>query len=374
MPRRRALTHRRHPRRLVRGCRTAAALARRRLLPVGRARERVHAAADAGRPGRPAVEAWIERWPTPAALAAEPPAEAVRAWDRLGYPRGRCGSTAAPSRSSSGTAARCRPTSTRCSRCRVSARTPRARSPRSPSDSGIRSSTPTRAGSSPAPCSATASPGPPSTARDLAAMAAAAARRRRAARRFNAGAMELGATVCTARAPALRRVPDRRRLRMARRRLPRLHGARKAVQARFEGSDRQVRGLVMRELRAAHRPVTRAELEPVWADAARSTGRSRPRRRRTRRPRRRGLSTARGMKSLTSASARPANDRARGQLVRADAPDGGPGHPLASFRAQALRRSRSRSRSAASTSRRSSPRVSRAAHTAMSVIVQATST
>lgn len=30
---------------------------------------------------------WLGRWPTPAALAAEPAAEAVRAWGRLGYPR-----------------------------------------------------------------------------------------------------------------------------------------------------------------------------------------------------------------------------------------------------------------------------------------------
>ncbi len=30
---------------------------------------------------------WLERWPTPAALAAEPSGEAVRAWGRLGYPR-----------------------------------------------------------------------------------------------------------------------------------------------------------------------------------------------------------------------------------------------------------------------------------------------
>src|SRR5690349_18660099 len=35
----------------------------------------------------PAWEAWLERWPTPAHLAADPPAEAVRAWGRLGYPR-----------------------------------------------------------------------------------------------------------------------------------------------------------------------------------------------------------------------------------------------------------------------------------------------
>ncbi len=31
--------------------------------------------------------AWLERWPTPAALAAAPSGEAVRMWGRLGYPR-----------------------------------------------------------------------------------------------------------------------------------------------------------------------------------------------------------------------------------------------------------------------------------------------
>jgi A/G-specific adenine glycosylase len=30
---------------------------------------------------------WLERWPAPAALAGEPAGEAVRAWGRLGYPR-----------------------------------------------------------------------------------------------------------------------------------------------------------------------------------------------------------------------------------------------------------------------------------------------
>lgn len=35
----------------------------------------------------PVHAAWLERWPTPAALAAEPSGEAVRAWGRLGYPR-----------------------------------------------------------------------------------------------------------------------------------------------------------------------------------------------------------------------------------------------------------------------------------------------
>ncbi|WP_254711754.1 A/G-specific adenine glycosylase [Streptomyces sp. TRM64462] len=35
----------------------------------------------------PVYEQWLARWPRPAALAAEAPGEAVRAWGRLGYPR-----------------------------------------------------------------------------------------------------------------------------------------------------------------------------------------------------------------------------------------------------------------------------------------------
>jgi A/G-specific adenine glycosylase len=35
----------------------------------------------------PVYESWMARWPTPAALAAEAPGAAVRAWGRLGYPR-----------------------------------------------------------------------------------------------------------------------------------------------------------------------------------------------------------------------------------------------------------------------------------------------
>lgn len=34
----------------------------------------------------PVHAAWLERWPTPSALADEPAGEAVRAWGRLGYP------------------------------------------------------------------------------------------------------------------------------------------------------------------------------------------------------------------------------------------------------------------------------------------------
>ena len=35
----------------------------------------------------PVFERWLETWPTPTALAAAAPGDAVRAWGRLGYPR-----------------------------------------------------------------------------------------------------------------------------------------------------------------------------------------------------------------------------------------------------------------------------------------------
>jgi A/G-specific adenine glycosylase len=35
----------------------------------------------------PVYESWLARWPTPSALAADSPGEAVRSWGRLGYPR-----------------------------------------------------------------------------------------------------------------------------------------------------------------------------------------------------------------------------------------------------------------------------------------------
>jgi A/G-specific adenine glycosylase len=44
-------------------------------------------------------------------------------------------------------------------------------------------------------------------------------------------------------------------------------GTRKPVQKKFEGSDRQVRGLILAELRASDVPVLPSELDTLWADA-----------------------------------------------------------------------------------------------------------
>lgn len=216
----------------------------------------------------PRWEAWMRRWPTPASLAAEPAAEAVRAWDRLGYPRRalwlhraaveiveRHGGEVPRDIDELLALQGVGPYTARA----VAAFAFGARVP--VVDTNTRRVI-ARA------VDGNAEPAPPSTAKDLAAMSALLPEAQHAARVFNAAAMELGAIVCTARAPRCGDCPIRDRCTWLRAGSPAYDGPRKARQARFEGSDRQVRGLVMRELRAAHRPVTAAELSGVWADGA----------------------------------------------------------------------------------------------------------
>jgi A/G-specific adenine glycosylase len=216
----------------------------------------------------PRWEAWIRRWPTPAALAAEPPSEAVRAWDRLGYPRRalwlhraaveiveRHGGEVPADLDALLALQGVGPYTARA----VVAFAFGLRHP--VVDTNTRRVI-ARA------VAGQGEPGPPSTARDLAAMSALLPIDDVEARVFNAATMELGATVCTARTPRCDECPIAGACTWRAAGYPAYDGARKATQARFEGSDRQVRGLVMRELRATHRPVARAELASVWADAA----------------------------------------------------------------------------------------------------------
>jgi A/G-specific adenine glycosylase len=110
-------------------------------------------------------------------------------------------------------------------------------------------------------------PGPPNATRDLAAMEALLPHERSAAAAFNAGMMELGALVCVARTPRCEECPLRDACAWRIAGYPAYEGPRKAVQKKYEGSDRQVRGLIMAELRASHLPVTDAEIEGLWPDA-----------------------------------------------------------------------------------------------------------
>ncbi|QZY52984.1 HhH-GPD family protein [Leucobacter tenebrionis] len=206
----------------------------------------------------PRWTAWIERWPAPSALAAEEPGEAVRAWDRLGYPR--------------------RALWLHRAAVEIASR----HGDRVPSDvehllalTGIGPYT-ARAVAAFAfgerhPVVDTntrrviarlvhgqAAAGMPSP-RDLEDMAALLPEEPREAAVFNAAAMELGAVVCTARAPRCDACPIARWCEWRGAGYPDNAPSKRPKQAKFEGSDRQVRGRIMALLRGAQTPVSAEE-------------------------------------------------------------------------------------------------------------------
>jgi A/G-specific adenine glycosylase len=213
----------------------------------------------------PAWLAWMARWPTPADLAAAPPAEAIRMWGRLGYPR----------------------RALRLHACAVTlverhggdvpddldallglpgigAYTARAvatfaHGRRHPVvDTNVRRVVARAVNGLP-------DAGPSTTAADLVETAALlpgdAARAARASIAF----MEIGAVVCTARAPRCAECPfaDVCAWRAAGS-VP-ATGPTRRPQG-YAGTDRQVRGLLLAVLREATGPVPRQRLDVVWSD------------------------------------------------------------------------------------------------------------
>lgn len=79
--------------------------------------------------------------------------------------------------------------------------------------------------------------------------------------------MELGALVCTARAPRCDECPIADACAWRAAGYPPFEGKRAPRQSRFEGSDRQARGTVLRALRAVDVPLSPAELHALWHDA-----------------------------------------------------------------------------------------------------------
>jgi A/G-specific adenine glycosylase len=112
---------------------------------------------------------------------------------------------------------------------------------------------------------------PPSRARDLTAMSELLPAGLGDARAFNAAIMELGAVVCTARTPRCAECPIRDECAWRKAGYPVYSGPRKAVQKKYPGSDRQVRGMIMAELRSTRRPITDAELVGLWPDNTQRT-------------------------------------------------------------------------------------------------------
>jgi A/G-specific adenine glycosylase len=107
--------------------------------------------------------------------------------------------------------------------------------------------------------------GPPSTARDLASMKPLIPDDPETAAQFAVAVMELGALVCTARAPRCGDCPLVASCAWRLAGSPPYTGPSKVVQ-RFAGTDRQVRGLLMAVLRDSDEPVEKVRLDAVWPD------------------------------------------------------------------------------------------------------------
>ena len=209
----------------------------------------------------PAYAAWLERWPTPAALAAEAPGEAVRMWGRLGYPRralrlhacavavverfgGRLPSTVPEllelpgigdytARAVVAFAHRRRVPVVDTNVRRVVARAVQGRADA------------------------------PVTRADLALVEALLPEDEEAAATASVALMELGALVCTARAPRCPSCPVLGTCAWAAAGRPELAAPVRRPQG-FAGSDRQVRGRLLAVLRDASEPVEPSLLAQVW--------------------------------------------------------------------------------------------------------------
>jgi A/G-specific adenine glycosylase len=215
----------------------------------------------------PVWREWVARWPAPDGLAAEPAAEAIRAWGRLGYPRRalrlhECAGTLVAEHG--GRVPRSLPQLLALpgigdyTARAVVAFAYRQRHP--VVDTNVRRLVARCVAGRP-------DAGPATTAADLAATEALLPASGPAAARASAAFMELGAVVCTARAPRCEGCPLASRCAWLAtgRSLPALPSRRPQ---RYEGTDRQVRGALLAVFRQATGPVTRAALARAWASEA----------------------------------------------------------------------------------------------------------
>jgi A/G-specific adenine glycosylase len=215
----------------------------------------------------PAYAAWLDRWPTPAALAAEPVGEAVRAWGRLGYPRRAMrlhqAATAIAERHggevpSDVESLRALPGIGDYTAAAVAAFAYQRRHP--VLDTNVRRVL-TRA------VNGAALPGPSVRVAEREAARRLLPDDPKEAARWSVAVMELGALVCTARSPRCAECPiaDRCAWRLAG--FPTYDGPRRPTQT-YDGTDRQCRGALLAVLRDSDGPARRADLEAAWDLAA----------------------------------------------------------------------------------------------------------
>jgi len=214
----------------------------------------------------PHLEAWLERWPTPVALAGDAPAEAVRQWANLGYPRRALWlHRAAVEVRDRHDGVVPRDVEALLSLSGIGDYTARAVATFAYGERHPVVDTNTRRVLARA-ADGRSQPAPPSR-RDLVAMERILPADATAAAIVNAATMELGATVCTARAPRCDVCPIADRCAWRSAGYPDTGDDRRR-QARYEGSDRQARGAALRQLRdAAPVAVPQAAVIADWPDA-----------------------------------------------------------------------------------------------------------
>jgi A/G-specific adenine glycosylase len=215
----------------------------------------------------PAYEAWLERWPAPADLAAEPAGEAVRAWGRLGYPRRalRLHAAAVAIVQQHGGAV---PSSYDDLRALPGVGDYTAAAVASFGFGGRHVVLDTNVrrvlarmigGEELAPASVTRAE------RDRAVALLPDVQDDVPAAAWAVAVMELGALVCTATGPACGRCPVADMCAWRAAGSPQYVGPPRRVQA-YAGTDRQCRGRLLAVVRDADAPVTRRQLDAAWSD------------------------------------------------------------------------------------------------------------
>lgn len=212
--------------------------------------------------------AWIERWPTPSALAAAPAGEAVRAWGRLGYPRRALRLHAAASLITSQHGGNVPANKQELLRLPgVGEYTAAAISAFAFSRREVVLDTNVRRVLSRISAGLAITP-PAVTAAERAQAHVFLPRQGSRAARWSIASMELGALLCTARAPRCASCPVSDLCRWRRNGHRTAPGGLRGRTQSYEGTDRQCRGALLAVFRAADEPVSLSELSQCWPDAA----------------------------------------------------------------------------------------------------------
>ena len=213
----------------------------------------------------PVFAAWLDRWPNPSDLAADPAGEAVRLWGRLGYPRRALrlheAATAISIRHGGGVpddldSLRALPGIGEYTAAAVASFAFGQR--HAVLDTNVRR-VQARAVSGVAQAGAALSRAESRLARELLPDDPSTAVR------WGVAVMELGAFVCQSRAPRCAACPVRDRCAWQRAGAPTHAGPVRPGQS-YAGTDRQVRGLLLEVLRRADGPVRRTALDMVWSE------------------------------------------------------------------------------------------------------------